>query len=141
MRPEAVKDRFTSSLSEAGVEVNSPDLLPTWHVFRGFAAEPIVGTMGGLLFECGLHQYQNEGEFYVHFVRFFYHEGAAYMVDCNFEFGDASDLNGFRASIEAEGEEVPDAERCVAEVEAEREFWQAVANRRAGESTIYIGEQ
>jgi hypothetical protein len=141
MDARIVDERFMSMLAEAGVDVERPDMLATWQVFKAFAAIALDGTCGGLLFECYLHQHQNEGEFYVHFVRYFYLNDDPYMVDCDFEYEMTPALEGFKASVQVDLAESLEHQPFVEEAEADKGFWQTVVQQQVKRANIYIGEQ
>ena len=139
MQAEDVPQSFTELLTRTGADPERPDLPRTWQAFKSFAAVPIAGTQGGLLFECGTSG-DASGDFSVHFLRYFYHDGATYMVDCTFRFEAVAALSRCHIVADAEGGEAPDAAPFIDEVEADREFWQTVAEREARKASVYIGE-
>ncbi len=141
MRVERVGDYFTSLLTEAGVDLRRPDVLGTWQVFKALLATEVEHTHGGCLFECGLY----EEDYEVHFLRFFYFEETAgwddLMINCTFKFRSHPDLNRHQFSRDADCEKVCASVDFITRIEAEKDFWQALARHRAYDASVDIGPQ
>jgi len=149
MQPEAVKEairtQFISMLTEAGTDLDEPELLRTWQAFKAFAHARVEQTHGGLLFECGPDKGKDSDHFSLHFLRFFYLEVEEtwddVMVNCVFDFGHSPELSRFVISISVDAGAALDAAEFIAQAEAHQGLWQALRRHPARHGSVFIGEQ
>ena len=72
MEVSEAESRLRQLLIEAGFDFKSPDPLKGWEVFKAFVQEPVKCSHDGVLFECGVYNWNRQGDrFYFGFVRQF----------------------------------------------------------------------
>lgn len=132
---------------ETGTNAEEPDFLRTWQAFKSFAHARIEQTHGFLLFECGQADFgEGYNHFNVHFLRNFYLEAEEegwddVMVNCDFKFDTADELDAFEFSVTVDTGAVPEPEGFITQVEAYQELWLALRGRVPRQSAICIGSQ
>ena len=137
---------FSQLLREAGTSIEHPTLEATWHAFAAFCREPLDCDEERLFFESGPSASQPDS-FYVHFARTCYGREPkghvwSHEVICDFLLPLDDVLEEFTCTVEAEElvDSSEEREQFLAEVQNQKELWQALSQRQPTGGQIYIGE-
>lgn len=149
MSPEEIKElienKFFALLTEAGTDIDAPDLFLTWEAFKAFAQTRVEQTHGGLLFECGPVNW-GEGDFFeVSFLRLFYLEVEEswddLMVQVGFNFAPIPELNQFKVSIDMDWGMPSEVTAFIHGAESHHTLWEALQKYPVHHCSVRIGPQ
>jgi hypothetical protein len=71
MMVQKAEETIRKMLAQAGIDLNNPDPLRIWDVFKDFVQEPVECADDGVWFQCGQFDFTGRNLYYLDFVRQF----------------------------------------------------------------------